>query len=125
MLGHSITLVSSLLANQINSHLYTLPTNPSCGIPLVIENEEDCEMIYKSGWSSITVKENCYSLFDDLVISNNPCLQYIYLQDNTLSNIQSVILSNLTNLSLIRIVYSLYQVTSFTLSSIFLLMFIS
>ena len=77
-------------------------------------------MIYESGWSSITVKEgNCYSLSGDLVISNNPCLQYIYLQDNTLSNIQSVVLSNLTNLSLIRTEYSLSQVSSLTLSSIF------
>ena len=77
-------------------------------------------MIYESGWSSITVKEGyCYSLSDDLVISNNDCLQYIYLQDNALSNIQSVVLSNLTNLSLIRIEYSLYQVYSLTLSSRF------
>ena len=77
-------------------------------------------MIYESGWSSITVKEGyCYSLSDSLVISNDNCLQYIYLQDNTLFNIQSVVLSNLTNLSLIRIEYSLYQVYSLTLSSIF------
>ena len=77
-------------------------------------------MINESGWSSITVKEGyCYSLSDSLVISNNDCLQYIYLQDYTLSNIQSVVLSNLTNLSLIRIEYTLYQVSSLTLSSIF------
>ena len=76
-------------------------------------------MIYESGWSSITVKEgNCDSLSGDLVISNDNCLQYIYLQDNTLSNIQSIVLSNLTNLSLIRIEYTLYQVSSLTLSSI-------
>ena len=77
-------------------------------------------MIYESGWSSITVKEGyCDSLYDDLVISNNDCLQYIYLQDYTLSNIQSVVLSNLTNLSLIRIEYTLYRVYSLTLSSTF------
>ena len=75
-------------------------------------------MIYESGWSSITVKEGyCYSLSDSLVISNDNCLQYIYLQDNTLSNIQSVVLSNLTNLSLIRIEQSLTQASSLTLSS--------
>ena len=75
-------------------------------------------MIYESGWSSITVKEwYCYSLSDSLVISNDNCLQYIYLQDNTLSNIQSVVLSNLTNLSLIRTEHSLTQVSSLTLSS--------
>ena len=77
-------------------------------------------MIYESGWSSITVKEGyCNSLSDSLVISNDNCLQYIYLQDNALSNIQSIVLSNLTNLSLIRIEYTLYQVSSLTLSSIF------
>ena len=77
-------------------------------------------MIYESGWSSITVKEGyCDSLSGDLVISNNSCLQYIYLQGYTLSNIQSVILFNLTNLSLIRIEHSLSQVSSLTLSSIF------
>ena len=75
-------------------------------------------MIYESGWSSITVKEGyCNSLSDSLVISNDNCLQYIYLQDNTLSNIQSVVLSNLTNLSLIRIEHSLTQASSLTLSS--------
>ena len=77
-------------------------------------------MIYESGWSSITVKEGyCYSLSDSLVISNDNCLQYIYLQDNTLSNIQSVVLSNLTNLSLIRTEHSLTQVSSLTLSSMY------
>ena len=77
-------------------------------------------MIYESGWSSITVKEGyCNSLSDSLVISNDNCLQYIYLQDYTLSNIQSVVLSNLTNLSLIRMEYTLYQVYSLILSSIF------
>ena len=77
-------------------------------------------MIYESGWSSITVKEGyCDSLSGDLVISNNSCLQYIYLQDNTLSSIQFITLSNLTNLSLIRIEHTLYQVSSLTLSSIF------
>ena len=75
-------------------------------------------MIYESGWSSITVKEGyCNSLSDSLVISNDNCLQYIYLQDNALSNIQSVVLSNLTNLSLIRIEHSLTQASSLTLSS--------
>ena len=77
-------------------------------------------MIYESGWSSITVKEGyCDSLYDSLVISNNDCLQYIYLQDKALSNIQSVVLSNLTNLSLIRTDHSLTQASSLTLSSSF------
>ena len=77
-------------------------------------------MIYESGWSSITVKEGyCNSLSDSLVISNDNCLQYIYLQDNTLFSVESIVLSNLTNLSLIRMEYSLYQVYSLTLSSIF------
>ena len=78
-------------------------------------------MIYESGWSSITVKEGyCYSLSDSLVISNDNCLQYIYLQDNTLSSIQFITLSNLTNLSTFTTGEdSFYYTTSLTLSSIF------
>ena len=77
-------------------------------------------MIYESGWSSITVKEGyCNSLSDSLVISNDNCLQYIYLQDNTLSSIQFITVSNLTNLSLIRTDHSLTQASSLTLSSSF------
>ena len=75
-------------------------------------------MIYESGWSSITIKEGyCDSLSGDLVISNDNCLQYIYLQDNALSGIETIVLSNLTNLSLIRTEHSLTQASSLTLSS--------
>ena len=78
-------------------------------------------MIYESGWSSITVKEeNCYSLFDDLVISNDNCLQYIYLQGYTLSNIQSVILFNLPNLTTFNAGNkAFFSTTSLILDSIF------
>ena len=122
----NIHLVSSSLANQINSHLFTLPTNPTCGVPLVIENEDDCEKIYESGWSSITVKDDyCNSLTGNLIISDNNCLQYILLQSDVLSNIQSVEISNLTNLSLIRTDYSFYYTTSLTLSSTLYIMTIN
>ena len=126
MIFINIHLVSSSLANQINSHLFTLPTNTTCGVPLVIENEDDCEKIYESGWSSITVKEGyCNSLTGNLIISDNNCLQYILLQSNVLSNIQSVEISNLTNLSLIRTDYSFYYSTSLTLSSTIYIMTIN
>ena len=123
MIFISIHLVSSSLTNQINSHLFTLPTNPTCGVPLVIENEDDCEKIYESGWSSITVKEGyCNSLTGNLIISDNNCLQYIHIHFDVLSNIQSVEISNVTNLSLIRMEYSFYHTTSLTLSSTFYFM---
>ena len=118
MIFINIHVVSSSLANQINSHLFTLPENPTCGVPLVIENEDDCEKIYESGWSSITVKEGyCESLTGNLTIANNNCLQYIYFYEFVLDNIESFVLSNLTNLSLIRITASLYQVTYLELTS--------
>ena len=126
MIFINIHLVSSSLANQINSHLFTLPTNTTCGVPLVIENEDDCEKIYESGWSSITVKDDyCNSLTGNLIISDNNCLQYILLQSDVLSNIQSVEISNLTNLSLIRTDYSFYHTTSLTLSSTIYIMTIN
>ena len=72
-------IVSSSLANQIKSHLYTIPTTSICGSPLVIENDDDCYKLNQSGWSSIVVNEGlCNSMTESLSISNQNCLQYIY-----------------------------------------------
>ena len=55
-----------------------------------------------------------------LTISNNECLQYIYVQAESLKNIGSLSLSNLPNLILIITEYLSFSETSgLTLSSIF------
>ena len=87
-------LVSSTLANQIKSHLYTIPTTSICGSPLVIQNDNDCYKLNQSGWSSIVVNEGlCNSMTGSLSFSNNTCLQYIYIKEYSLKNINSLLLS--------------------------------
>ena len=114
-------LASSLLANQIKLYLYTLPTNAICGTPLIINNENECNLLYQSGWSSITVNKGlCNSITGILTISNNTCLQYIYIESETLRNINSLILNSLPNLEMfITEGYSLHDTSDIQLSSTF------
>ena len=115
------SLVSSSLANQISNHLYTIPTTSICGSPLVIKNDNDCYKLNQSGWSSIVVNEGlCNSMTESLSISNNNCLQYIYIQGGSLIYINALSLSSLPELEWFITEYdSFYKTTSLTLSSIF------
>ena len=119
-------IVSSTLASQIKSHLYTIPTTSICGSPLVIENDDDCYKLYETGWSSIVVKEIvCYDFSGSLRIADNDCLQYIYFEMDTFTMISSFELSNLPSLSVVRVEWeSLYSTVNVTLESSFLLLFI-
>ena len=113
-------IVSTSLANHIKSHTYSLPTNPVCGIPLVVASDSDCYKLSQSGWSSITVNDGlCWSM-SSLTISNNECLQYIYIQSNSLQKIGSLSLSYLPELIMfITENQSFCYTTSLALSSIF------
>ena len=113
-------IVSSSLANQIKSHLYTIPTTSICGSPLVIEHKDDCFKLNQSGWSGIIVNEGlCNSMTESLTISNNNCLQYIYIQTDSLKSVDSLSLSSLPELEWIITDYSFRETTSLSLSSIF------
>ena len=113
-------VVSTSLANHIKSHTYSLPTNPVCGIPLVVASDSDCYKLSQSGWSSITVNNELCNSMSSLTISNNECLQYIYVQQSSLYKIQSLSLSNLPELVFIITEGSDFHNTySLTLSSIF------
>ena len=76
-------------------------------------------MIYESGWSSITVKEGyCDSLSGDLVLSNNNCLQYIYVKTSSFRNIISLTISNNPSLSsFITEMYAFQYLDYLTISS--------
>ena len=114
-------IVSSSLANQIKSNLYTIPTTSICGSPLVIQNNDDCYKLNQPGWSSIVVNEwLCNSMTGSLSISNNTCLQYIYIQSGSLKNINSFSISSLPELKWFITEYDSFQyTTSLSLSSIF------
>ena len=113
-------IVSSTLASQIKSHLYTIPTTSICGSPLVIQNEDDCYKLNQSGWSSIVVNEGlCNSMTESLSISNQNCLQYIYIQYGSLMNVNSLSISSLPELEWFITENSFEYTTSLTLDSIF------
>ena len=118
-ISHSI--VSSTLSNQIKSHLYTIPTTSICGSPLIIQYNNDCYKLNQTGWSSIVVNEGlCNSMTESLSISNNNCLQYIYIQGGSLIYINTLSLSSLPELEWIITEYtSFHETTNLTLSSIF------
>ena len=105
----------------MSNHLYTIPTTSICGSPLVIQNNNDCYKLNQSGWSSIIVNEGlCNSMTESLSISNNNCLQYIYIQTDSLENINSLSLSSLPVFEwFITECLSFWQTRSLTLSSIF------
>ena len=114
-------IVSSSLANQISNHLYTIPTTSICGSPLVIQDDSDCYKLNQSGWSSIIVNEGlCNSMTESLSISNNNCLQYIYIQTDSLKSVDSLSLSSLPELEWFITEYDSFKyTTSLSLSSIF------
>ena len=106
-------IVSSTLASSIKSHLFSKPTSNICGSPLIIENDNDCDKLYESGWSSITVKEYmCDSINGSLLFENDTCLQYIHIQSSALYQIDSLGMINLPNLKSVIIESSSFENTN-------------
>ena len=110
------SLESTELVNQILPQTKQIDNDDN---PLIINTENECNLLYQSGWSSIRVNEVlCNSLTDSIIISNNTCLQYIYIEASSLRNINSLVLTSLPNLELfISEDYSLNNVSNLTLSS--------
>ena len=63
----------------------------------------------------------CNNMKDDLFISNNPCLESIVINSNSLQNLNSLVISNNPQLNSIVVTggNGLQNVKSVTLSSIF------
>ena len=96
LLSFSSSSDSLQLKNQIISHL-----NPiSCNGSLLVSSDSDCSKLYQNGWTSITVNEGlCNSMTNNLTISDNPCLESIVIKKNSLRNLNSLVISNNTQLS--------------------------
>ena len=91
-------LVSTNLKNQISSSL-EYDHNVVCQ-PLTITSNSDCNKLLQNGWKSITVNEGlCNSMTNNLTISYYPCLESIVLKKNSLKNLNSLVISNNTQLS--------------------------
>ena len=112
------SLESIELFNQIIPHIKQIENDDN---PLVIENEDEYAKLNDKNWSSIIVK---YRLFkemrDELILNDYPHVQFIHIQEDSLTNISSLTISNLPELKLLIFEYnSFYETTSVTLSSIF------
>ena len=96
-------IVSTNLKNQISSLLgivYTCSSTQS----LNVTSDSDCDKLQENGWNSIIVNEGlCNNMKDDLFISNNPCLESIVINQNSLQNLNSLVISNNLQLSSIVI----------------------
>ena len=76
------------------------PINCDSTNELTISSDSDCSRLLESGWTSITVNEGlCNSLTSNLTISDNPCLLLIDIKKNSLKNLNSLVISNITQLS--------------------------
>ena len=94
---------------------------------LTVSSDSDCDKLLENGWKSITVNEGrCNSMTSDLTISNYRCLQSIVIGGNSLKNLNSLVISNNSQLnSIVTKDYSdsyngaFRNVKSVTLSGIF------
>ena len=112
---------STLLANQVLSYISTINIQPFCGEKLIVTKEDDCSKINQGNWSTITIFPGlCNSLNNDIMITNNTCLQLINIQNNVLQNINTFVLSDNPNLIIIIVGRdSIGNAHDVTLTSIF------
>ena len=62
---------------------------------MVVADDNDCDKLLQNGWITITVNAGlCNSMTSDLIISNNPCIESIYIHKNSLKYTNSVVISN-------------------------------
>ena len=110
---------SILLANQVLNHINSINIQPICGGELIVTKEDDCSKINQGNWSTITIFPGlCNSLNNDIMITNNTCLQLINIQNNALQNTNTLVISDNPNL-IVFIVgrYDSYYATDVSLTS--------
>ena len=129
---YQMIVIFLLLFHIVSSNLQTMIISSlgirSCSAAqsLTVSSDSDCEKLHQDRWTSITVNSGlCNSMRGNLSISNNPCLQAIEINSNSLQNLNSFVISNNPQLnSIVTKDSALYYVQSVTISSIFYLMFI-
>ena len=80
------------------------PLNCNFTNSLIVESDNDCERLLENGWKSITVNEGlCNSMTNNLVISDNPCLESLVFKKNSLKNLNRLVISNNSELKSMEI----------------------
>ena len=86
-------IVSTNLRDQIVSSLstFTCSSAPS----LYVSSSSYCYKLKENGWRYIKVYEGfCNSMYEDLIIGHNPCLQSMYVERQALQNLKSFTLTD-------------------------------
>ena len=95
-------IVSSNLQTMIISSLGI--RSCSAAQSLTVSSDSDCAKLQEHGWKSITVNSGlCNSMRGDLSISNYPFLQSIVLKKNSLKYLNSFVISNNPQLTTLTI----------------------
>lgn len=90
---------------------------------LIVTNDTQCSNILQTHWSRIVINEGmCNNITNHLSLSNYPNLQSIDIWANALNSIQSLTISNNTQLQTVSVYgdhwyYSLSSATAFVLDS--------
>ena len=67
----------------------------NCGDELIIDNDDDCMLLFVSNWTSIDVKSGmCNDINWNLIISDSLCLERLMIGDNSLKDVESLTISN-------------------------------
>ena len=95
-------IVSSNLQTMIISSLGI--RSCSAAQSLTVSSDSDCEKLHQDRWTSITVNSGlCNSMRGNLSISNYPYLQSIMLKKNSLKYLNSFVISNNPQLTTLTI----------------------
>ena len=90
-----------------------------CGGSLNVTKDDDCELVQETYWTRIDVNSGrCNALKGDLIISDNQCLEELVFHARSFQLMESLTISNNTNLkTIITEIDALYKTMSLTLSS--------
>ena len=112
-----------LLFHVVSSNLQTMIISSlgirSCSAAqsLTVSSDSDCAKLHQDRWTSITVNQGlCNSMTSNLTISDNPCLESIVIKKNSLKNLNSLVISNNTQLSSRNSLFILYRSSSYSYS---------
>ena len=99
--------------NQILSHIRLFPKDIIDDNPLVITNEDSLSRLDDKNWTSITVKEELFEeIQNELILSDYPHVQFIYIQEGSFEKVSSLTVSNLPELKTLIIGDNSFFITS-------------
>ena len=94
-----------------------------CRGNLNVTKDDDCELVQETYWTRIDVNSGrCNALKGDLIISDNQCLEELVFHARSFQLMESLTISNNTNLeTIITEIDSCFKTKKLTLSSLIII----